>query len=279
MIVALLVGYAVEKKANNVVLEILDYFQKSKIHVVIEDEYASIFSQPQLSSIPPSSIDFFISLGGDGTILKYAHKYLDFNLPLLGVNIGHLGFMADVPTSDLEKSLDELIRGEYTVEKRLILQAKIGDTVTYSLNDIVLHRARNPSLVDIKIEVDGFYVNNFEADGVILSTPNGSTAYSLAAGGPILVPGLDAMVLTPICPHTISNRPLVLSSQAKVRLTYESKSGPIELVTDGVRGFEIKAGESVSVERSTKNFKLVNLKRRDFFSTLRTKLSWSGKLR
>ena len=279
MIIALLVGYAVEKKANNVVLEILSYFQKNKIHVVIEDEYASIFSQPQLSSIPPTSIDFFISLGGDGTILKYAHKYLDFNLPLLGVNIGHLGFMADVPTSDLEKSLDELIRGEYTVEKRLILQAKIGDTVSYSLNDIVLHRARNPSLVDIKIEVDGFYVNNFEADGVILSTPNGSTAYSLAAGGPILVPGLDAMVLTPICPHTISNRPLVLSSQAKVILTYESKSGPIELITDGVRSFELKASQSVSVERSTKNFKLVNLKRRDFFSTLRSKLSWSGKLR
>jgi NAD+ kinase len=279
MIIALLVAYAVEKKAENVVKEILSHFQKNKIHVVIEDEFSEIFSTPKLSSIPPTSVDFLISLGGDGTMLRYAHKYLDFNLPILGVNIGHLGFMADVPISDLEKSLEELIRGEYTIEKRLILEARIGETLTYCLNDIVLHRAQNPSLVDIRIEVDGLYVNNFEADGVILSTPNGSTAYSLAAGGPILVPGLEAMVMTPICPHTISNRPLVLSSEARVKLTYESKAQPIELVADGVRRFELKTSESVLVERSKKNFKLINLKRRDFFSTLRSKLSWSGKLR
>jgi NAD+ kinase len=279
MIIALLVAYAVEKKAENVVKDILSHFQKNKIHVVIEDEFSEIFSTPKLSSIPSTSIDFLISLGGDGTMLRYAHKYLDFNLPILGVNIGHLGFMADVPISDLEKSLEELIRGEYTIEKRLILEARIGETLTYCLNDIVLHRAQNPSLVDIRIEVDGLYVNNFEADGVILSTPNGSTAYSLAAGGPILVPGLEAMVMTPICPHTISNRPLVLSSEARVKLTYESKAGPIELVADGVRRFELKTSESVLVERSKKNFKLINLKRRDFFSTLRSKLSWSGKLR
>lgn len=279
MIIALLVGFAIEKKAHAIVEEILSYFQKNKIHVVLEDDYAPLFKQPTLSSIPSTSIDFLISLGGDGTILRYAHTYLEFNKPLLGINIGHLGFMADVPVSDLEKSLDELIRGEYTIEKRLILEAKIGDAMTYSLNDIVLHRAENPSLVDISIEVDGLYVNHFEADGIILSTPNGSTAYNLAAGGPILVPGLEAIVLTPICPHTISNRPLVLSSSAKVNITNVSSRSPIELIADGVKRFELKTSQSIFVERSAKNFKLINLKRRDFFSTLRSKLGWSGKLR
>ena len=129
------------------------------------------------------------------------------------------------------------------------------------------------------IYVDDLYLNTFEADGVILATPNGSTAYSLAAGGPILSPDIEAFALTPICPHTISNRPLVLTPNQEIQIEYVSENEPIEVVSDGLSRFELKTGETIKLRRSPKTFKLVNLNRIDFFSTLRTKLGWSGKLR
>ncbi|MCF7851765.1 MAG: NAD(+)/NADH kinase [Simkaniaceae bacterium] len=279
MIVALLVAYAIEKKAHETIHRILDFFHIHKVHVVIEDAYAKELNCPSLSSIPSSSIDFLISLGGDGTILSYAHAYRDLNVPLLGINIGHLGFMADIPLTDIEKSLEDLLRGEYVIEKRLILYASNETYSSYAINDIVIHRAMNPSLIEVSIHVDGLYLNTFEADGIILATPNGSTAYSLAAGGPILVPELEAIVLTPICPHTISNRPLVLSSDATIEIKYLSPSKPIECVADGMANHELKPNDSITIKKSDKIFKLVTLNRRDFYSTLRSKLGWSGKLR
>jgi NAD+ kinase len=134
-------------------------------------------------------------------------------------------------------------------------------------------------LIEIYFQVDDYFLNTFEADGLILSTPNGSTAYSLAAGGPILVPSLDAFVLTPICPHTISNRPIVLTSNSSITVKYLSPYAPIEVVADGIDNFELKTDEEITFSMSKKKFKLVNLNRRDFFSTLRTKLGWVGKLR
>ena len=279
MIVALLVSFAVERNAHPIVEEVLNFCTKKKITVVIEDEHADTFGQAKLSSIPSTSVDFYISLGGDGTLLSYAHKLLDHGTPILGINIGHLGFMADVPKTDIEQCLEELIRGDYVIEKRLILEGTGPKSTSLALNDFVIHRERNPSLVEVSISVDGLHLNTFEADGVIVATPNGSTAYSLAAGGPILVPDLEAVVLTPICPHTISNRPIVLASDTTLEITYLSPYKPIEVISDGIHREEIAPNQSFTIKRSTKNFKLVNLKRNDFYSTVRTKLGWSGKLR
>jgi NAD+ kinase len=143
----------------------------------------------------------------------------------------------------------------------------------------VIHRGQNHSLVELSIHVDGTYVNSFLADGVILATPTGSTAYSLAAGGPILSPTLDAVVITPICPHTTSNRPLVLTADREILIEYKSPYGPVEVRADGLEVYPLETSESLLIKRSSHTFNLVHLQRHDYFATLRTKLGWSGKLR
>ena len=268
------------KKDNNfeIAKSVIDFFHERKVHVLVEDAYSSQLNCPPISAVPMSSIDFMLSMGGDGTILRHARNTIDHGIPILGINLGHLGFMADVPLYDIYPSLENLLDGAYTIEDRLVIDG-FHKKNHFALNDFVIHRAKNPSLIEISVQVDNYFLNTFEADGFILSTPNGSTAYSLAAGGPILVPSLDAFVLTPICPHTISNRPIVLTSQSQITLKYLSHYEPIEVVADGIDTFELKTNETISFKLSSKKFKLVNLNRRDFFSTLRTKLGWVGKLR
>lgn len=145
---------------------------------------------------------------------------------------------------------------------------------------MVIHRSRNPSLIDLSIHVDGIYLNTFSADGIIVATPSGSTAYSLAAGGPILEPELEAFVITPISPHTISNRPIVLMPKEKIEVQYLSPYGPVEVTYDGISQFHMHTNEVFSISRSKRTFKLVSIyRRRDYYSTLRTKLGWTGQLR
>jgi len=221
-----------------------------------------------------------ITLGGDGTILRLAHQYSHLDLPILGINLGHLGFMADVPVSDLYPSLEDLLNGKYEIESRLMLEGESMDgKKTFAFNDYVVHRAKNPSLVEISIEVDGHHLNTFEADGIIVATPNGSTAYSLAAGGPILSPDLNAVVLTPISPHTISNRPIVLSLKKEIVIKYQSAYDPVEVINDGISKVMLNTGDHFKIRPSKGEFKLITLLRRDYFSTLRSKLGWAGKLR
>ncbi len=258
----------------------LRFFLDKGVQVFTENEQAKKFKIPPLTDENEDEIDFLITMGGDGTILQYAHKYHHLNKPLLGINLGHLGFMADVPIADLTPSLEDLLSGRYTIENRITLEGHFELTKNVNaINDFVIHRAKNPSLIELSIYLDDVYVNTFEADGVIIATPNGSTAYSLAAGGPILSPSLDGIVITPICPHTISNRPLVLTSGHTIKVTYLSESDPVEVVADGLKTFPLSFNETFVIRKSNKTFKLINLSRRDYFSTLRTKLGWSGKLR
>ncbi|MBI5273998.1 MAG: NAD(+)/NADH kinase [Chlamydiales bacterium] len=279
MIVALFPSRT-HKDALALAERVLAFFDHHKVKIVVDDEFAKVLKKPMLSSISPGDINLMISMGGDGAILKRTHQYGDVHAPILGINLGHLGFMADIPLSEIEESLTDLINGEYTIQNRLILEGETSQgEKSYAINDIVIHRGHNPSLIELSIHVDGLYLNAFQADGLIISTPNGSTAYSLAAGGPILVPSLEAIVITPISPHTISNRPIVLSSSQTIEIKYLSHYKPVEVVTDGVDHAMLKTNETVCIHRSLKNFKLVNLNKKDFFSTLRTKLGWSGKLR
>jgi NAD+ kinase len=255
--------------------EICKFLEKQGVTVVAEDEKAQKIGAKPLSSIDPHQIKFLISMGGDGTILRLCHRYNHLNAAIVGINLGHLGFMADIPASDIFPSLTDLLKGSYTIDHRLILEANHLRAV----NDIVIHRAQNYSLIELAIHIDGAYVNTFTADGIIIATPNGSTAYSLAAGGPILSPNLNALVITPICPHTISNRPIVLTADRKIEIEYMSKYDPIDVRADGLDAFHLKSGETVTVKQASGSFKRVNLHRHEYFSTLRTKLGWSGKLR
>lgn len=272
--------HTTHQETDKLCKEIICFFQKYNIPIVVKDELSTRFNLPPLSSVAASEIKFLISMGGDGTILDLAHRYRHLDAAILGINLGHLGFMADVPISDLIPSLEDLLKGSYTIENRIILESTSPQGQnSYAINDFVIHRAQNPSLIQLSIYLDDLYLNTFEADGIILATPNGSTAYSLAAGGPILSPGLDGIVLTPICPHTISNRPIVLTSSHEIRVQYLSHYAPIEVIADGIDKFTLRQGESFRFKKSQKIFRLVNLNRRDYFTTLRTKLGWAGKLR
>ena len=259
---------------------VVEFFKTKSIEVFSEEAFAKEINLPSINAENAKEIDLIISMGGDGAILKRAHEYRHLNLPIIGINLGHLGFMADVAQVDIEQSLQDLIEGNYRIDNRLVIEGELCEHVrSFAINDFVIHRAQNPSLIEVEIHFGGLYVNNFQADGVILATPNGSTAYSLASGGPILVPSIDAFVLTPISPHTISNRPIVLSTDSEITIKYVSDRKPVEVIADGIDQFELKTGQSIRLKRSKESFKLINLTRKDFFTTVRSKLGWTGKLR
>ena len=264
----------------NLAIGIREFLSSRGVVVVAEDQDAKLIGATPFSEIDPNEIDFLLSMGGDGTILGLVHKYEHLDAAIVGINLGHLGFMADIPLSDIYPSLQDLLNGAYQIEERIAIQGQFSNAShCYAVNDIVIHRGKNPSLVEVAIHVDGAYLNTFEADGIIVATPNGSTAYSLAAGGPILSPTLEALVLTPISPHTISNRPIVLTCHKEIQIQYLSEYDPLEIRADGLIYQEISKGKSFRITRSKKNFRLVSLLRRDYFSTLRSKLGWAGKLR
>lgn len=271
-----------EKKKHSfeIANQIREFLSKKGVTVFAEDEKAKEIGATPLSQVKGQKVDVLISMGGDGTLLRIADQFSHLNAPILGINLGQLGFMAEIPVNEVMPSLHELLEGNYQIEERMMLEAEgPGGKRLQAVNDIVFHRAKNYSLIELSIHFDHLYVNTFLADGIIIATPNGSTAYSLAAGGPILAPNLNVFVLTPICPHTISNRPLVLTDTHQIQVEYLSPYDPIDVRADGLDSFALSSGGKVLVRRSSKSFKLVHLHRHDYFNILRTKLGWSGKLK
>lgn len=266
--------------ATEIAKSICEFLKERSVTVVAEDEKASDIDAEKLSSVQEESVDFCITLGGDGTILRLLHNHPLIQAPILAINLGGLGFMADIPIDEIFSSLRNLLEGKYTVDSRIVINGTTpSNHSSFAVNEIVVHRSGNPRIVDLNIHVDDRYLNTFSADGVIISTPSGSTAYSLAAGGPILTPELNAIVLTPICPHTISNRPIVLLPKKEIRVEYISSYADVEVTYDGFPATTIATGESLSITRSKRLFRLVNMPGHDYFATLRSKLGWAGKLR
>lgn len=260
--------------------DICHFLKGRGIDVAAEERHASIIGAQSLSDEMMSKVDFRISLGGDGTILRLVHRYPQLEAPLLGINLGSLGFLADIPQDEIISSLEDLIKGNYQVQKRMMMDGTTTQGNTFfAVNEVVFHRAQNPCLIDLAIYVDGRHVNTFSADGIIVSTPSGSTAYSLAAGGPIVTPELDAFIITPICPHTISNRPIVLMPKYDIQIRYLSPYHPIEISYDGISTFTLATQETATTKVSQRRFQLVNLSRHDYFFTLREKLGWQGRLK
>lgn len=278
MIIALFPNTS-KSRSQDIARDVCNFLTQREVTVVTEDdEAASIHAKP-LSSISQSAIDFVITIGGDGTILRLMHRHPLIQAPIMAINLGGLGFMADIPLTEIYSSLDNLINGNYQIQSRLVMDGRMEDQNNFSVNEIVIHRAHNLCLVSLAIYVDDQYLNTFSADGIIIATPSGSTAYSLAAGGPIMTPELDALVITPICPHTISNKPIVLLPKREIRVEYISSHDPVEITFDGFSSLSMKTGQSLFITRSKRIFRLVNMPNHDYYSTLRTKLEWKGQLR
>jgi NAD+ kinase len=234
------------------------------------------FPSTPRSEIPGKS-EMIIVLGGDGTFLSVARQSGCYKTPILGINLGGLGFLTETTLADLYSDLEEVLAGRFEVEQRMVLtttlqkDGKAVDTHT-ALNDVVIHMGTLARVITLKVLVNGEFLNRFLADGLIVSSPTGSTAYSLSAGGPILYPTLDALLLTPICPHTLSNRPIVLPSESVVDIFPESEGTTLTL--DGQTEIPLDMDNGIRVAKSDCPIQLICLPGKSHFDTLRTKLNW-----
>jgi NAD+ kinase len=227
-----------------------------------------------------ATADALVVLGGDGTLLGVSHLLARRAVPVLGVNFGSLGFLTEIALSELYPALQGVLDGTYEFDERRMLHASVRregkpDEEGDVLNDIVVTKAALSRIIELDVFVDGLFVSAFRADGLIVSSPTGSTAYNLAAGGPILHPALPAIVLTPICPHMLTNRPLVVGDGATIEVRLRpARDVEAHVTFDGQRGFALSGQESVTVTRSRRSLRLVRAPARDFFAVLRTKLKW-----
>lgn len=226
--------------------------------------------------------ELIIILGGDGTILSVSHLPGVENVPLLGVNLGKLGFLAEVNLEELYGTLKRVITGKYKIDERFMLHASIlrngKKSAEYlALNDIAINRAALARIISLTTCIDGKHVNTFRADGLIIATPTGSTAYSLASGGPILQPSTQAILVTPICPHTLSNRPLVVPSAAVIEVTLSpEQEEEVYLTVDGQTGVPLHYPDCLKIKKAAQTIKLVQPFEKDYYQVLRTKLGWGA---
>lgn len=221
---------------------------------------------------------FAISIGGDGTFLSTVRFYAKYNVPVLGINLGHLGFLAQVGQNQLKQGLDEIINGNFVVQDRIMLDAfSSADAKKISaLNDIVIKGCEISRTTRLYLSINGQQVCDYLADGIIISTPTGSTAYNLSAGGTIISPVIDAIAITPICPHNLSVRPLIISGNEKLEIKTDNNNGYVCITADGQDNFKLQNGEIITVQKSDIYSKLLLLKssENNFYQILRTKLNW-----
>jgi NAD+ kinase len=248
------------------------------VHVLVVKERELSCIDPSLFISPEAlnlKCDFVIAMGGDGTLLRAARYIKESSIPLIGVNLGSLGFLTEIVIDELYPSLEKILSGNYRIEERIVLSSTFPTGKTfYALNDIVLHMGTSGRIIGIEIEINGSPLAKFSADGLIISTPTGSTAYSLAAGGPILHHGLEAQILTPICPHTLGLRSMVFSIDEEISIRLVKGKGIF--VVDGQITVEVNETFSFTVTKADYKILLVRATQRDFYEILRTKLNWGG---
>jgi NAD+ kinase len=226
-----------------------------------------------------SSVDLILVLGGDGTMIATARMLGDAEVPVLGVNYGGLGYLAEFRIEELYTALESILAGDYRLDKRMMLAVELlrgPEQVTQNrvLNDVVVNKSALARIIEIEAYLNGLFVNSFRADGLIVSTPTGSTAYNLSAGGPVIFPSMNAVVLTPICPFTLSNRPIVVPDESEIELRLKTDNEDVALTLDGQVGFPLKPEDRVMIRKSGTTFNLVQPMNRNHFDVLRDKLRW-----
>ncbi len=262
------------------VRKLLQWVDKKRFKVFVENEVAAILKiKGYKREEIPSKADLIIVFGGDGTLLSVARLVGKRGIPILGVNLGGLGFITEIAKDEMSRDIiDEIFSGRYRFEERIMLSADVyskGKKTAWhtALNDVVINKSALARMVDLEIHINDKYVTSFRADGLIVSTPTGSTAYSLSAGGPILYPTLESFVMTPICPHTLTNRPIVLPDTFIIEVKIKSGKD-VYLTLDGQEGVPLKEGDKVKIRKADFKTKFLLFHKRDYFRILRTKLKW-----
>jgi len=234
--------------------------------------------EPHVPPLPPETAGIVV-LGGDGTLLSVARHYASLEVPILGVNVGGLGFLTEISLDELYPSMEKVLAGKYAVEERMMLTARLYRQGQVSwekhfLNDAVINKGALARIVELATWIDGEFLTTYRADGLIVSTPTGSTAYTLSAGGPIVYPTLRHIILIPICPFTLSNRPIILPDTVTVTVTFEEEVQDAYLTLDGQEGQALQQEDRVEMSVAPQNLKLILSPHRSYFEILRTKLGW-----
>jgi len=233
-----------------------------------------------LTSEEIDSADLVIAIGGDGTMIYASRLTREFGTPILGINRGRLGFLADITPEDMFTSVDHVLQGNYTTDSRLLLEARLSrgsgnQEIAYALNDVVLQRRETGRMVDFETRIASQYVNTHSGDGLIVATPTGSTAYALSCGGPIIEPQLDAVVVVPICPHTLTDRPIVIAADQSVEVSLLQRDDTkAEITVDGFSMGDIWPGDKLQISAANNRVTLVHPPGYDFYGILRSKLLW-----
>ncbi|MEE3153435.1 MAG: NAD(+)/NADH kinase [Candidatus Neomarinimicrobiota bacterium] len=246
---------------------------------ILNHENGSTLSSKKIRSKDDMSVlDFMLVLGGDGTFLSLARAIEHRNTPILGIHLGDLGFLAKVTLKDLFVRLDQVANGDFIVEKRILVKASIkknGQTIHHvGLNDFVLSNGQSHRMLNATVSVNGHLVGNYRSDGLIIATPTGSTAYSLSAGGPIVTPEVDSLIITPTAAHTLTSRPLVIPADSKIILDFPDTNDSILFIADGQVHESLDPSCQVEITKSDYDVKLIDFKDSDYFQTLRTKMGW-----
>jgi len=266
---------------EQIAAEICERFKRENIEVLMEDTLAEQIGQVNGTSGEdiPALVDMVIVLGGDGTLISVARQIGDRHVPIIGVNLGQLGFLTEITRDELPEMLERIIADDYKISDRMMLDAairrngKIVGKFTV-LNDVVINKGALARIIDMETCVDGRHLTSYKADGLIISTPTGSTGYNLAAGGPIIYPDINSLLITPICPHMLTNRPIMVWSRSVIEIKLRFEDDVVFFTGDGQVGRKLLPGDVVEVSRSESRTRLVTSPSKDYFEILRTKLSW-----
>lgn len=276
------VGLVINYRKKKPVLfgkELVKWFAQKGIRTYAPVEDGRVLEMEALSILPNlgNNVDCVIVLGGDGTFLRAARLMAPYGVPILGINLGTMGFLTEIEVGEAEESLEQLIRGQYLLEDRMMLEAKVvreGQVINsfVGLNDVVINKGPLARINTLEVYIDQEFATVYKSDGIIISSPTGSTAYSLSAGGPIVYPEVDVIILTPICPHTLHSRPMVIPSHKTIRVNIVYQQSGSSLTIDGQHCSEVLNGDVIVVGKAAYYARLVRLKKFAFFDVLREKL-------
>ena len=268
--------------AREVMDKLVPWLLEKGLSVTVQDDYAGLYGG-DVREVPreavPENEDIILVLGGDGTLLSVARLVDGMDIPLLGINLGSLGFLTELAMSEIYPELENVLEGRFQIEERVRLDVELhrgGKRIRAFrvFNDVVINKGALARIIDLRTTVNGQEVTTYKADGLIVSTPTGSTAYSLAAGGPIVVPTMDVILISPICPHTMTNRPLVVPGDSEVELHLASDSGKVYLTLDGQEGTNLMLDDRINIKKSSSRVYLIRTGSRSFYEVLSAKLHW-----
>ena len=261
---------------REIYLKIKELFQKADIEILLEDNSANMIS---LKGIPLNDlcrkVDFLISVGGDGTLLSVVRKSFKYDKPVLGINLGTLGFLTDISMEQLPSFIKDLKNNIYKIDNRMMVEGSVNLNKFVAFNDIVISRKSISSMIKISAKIDGKHFNSYDGDGVIVSTPTGSTAYNLSVGGPIVYPLTEAFIVTPVAPHSLTQRPLVMPADFEIEFKIIDNQGAVVIV-DGQDIYEVEQNQSIKIKIASKKAKMIHRVQRNYFEVLNEKLRWGN---